>query len=235
MVPYQLTMMRLSRMCLQRVTARGNLLLYCLIQILPINGEPFDFGYWKKNWSECLEEHKIIPDVIAKKPPNWLEACYVIYSVSYGNHLSQFYIDEPPNDMKWKHENDSEYFTALLTGPDAPVDFDPSEREWLHWLVVNIPGNNYRKGEVLTEYEAPGDCYATGRHRYVFVVFKQPGNKKMKFHETTISKGEKDENRRAKFSTLGFAKKHGLGDPWAANFFITDLDDLFSDDNIQPL
>ena len=33
--------------------------------------------------------------------------------------------------------------------PDAPSRAKPSRREFLHWLVVNIPGNDIGQGEVL--------------------------------------------------------------------------------------
>lgn len=36
----------------------------------------------------------------------------------------------------------------LLIDPDAPSRQTPTFREWHHWLVVNIPGNDLKKGEV---------------------------------------------------------------------------------------
>jgi phosphatidylethanolamine-binding protein (PEBP) family uncharacterized protein len=38
--------------------------------------------------------------------------------------------------------------TLFVTDPDAPSRAEPSKREVLHWLVVNIPGNEIKKGEV---------------------------------------------------------------------------------------
>lgn len=28
----------------------------------------------------------------------------------------------------------------------------PTEKEWIHWLVVNIPGTNVKKGKTIVEY-----------------------------------------------------------------------------------
>lgn len=61
--------------------------------------------------------------------------------------------------------------------------------EWHHWLVVNIPGNDISRGDVLSEYIGAGPPEKTGKHilkniyhifvlglhRYVYLVYKQPG------------------------------------------------------------
>ena len=31
-------------------------------------------------------------------------------------------------------------FTLLMVDPDVPSPHDPKFRNWLHWMVVNIPG-----------------------------------------------------------------------------------------------
>lgn len=43
-----------------------------------------------------------------------------------------------------------------MTDPDAPSRKEPKFREWHHWLVVNIPGNDVKKGETLSEYVGSG-------------------------------------------------------------------------------
>lgn len=34
------------------------------------------------------------------------------------------------------------YYTLILTDPDAPSRAEPKLREWVHWVRVNIPGDN---------------------------------------------------------------------------------------------
>lgn len=46
----------------------------------------------------------------------------------------------------------NEYYTLIMTDPDAPSRESPKFREWHHWLVVNIPGNNIGQGEEKTGY-----------------------------------------------------------------------------------
>lgn len=43
-----------------------------------------------------------------------------------------------PN-VKFAGSTDKHY-SLLMVDPDAPSPDDPKMREWLHWIVVNIPG-----------------------------------------------------------------------------------------------
>lgn len=57
--------------------------------------------------------------------------------------------------IKWKADSDT-FYTLCMTDPDAPSRQEPKFREWHHWLVVNIPGNDISKGETLSEYVGSG-------------------------------------------------------------------------------
>lgn len=50
-----------------------------------------------------------------------------------------------------------------ITDPDAPSRETPTLREWNHWLVVNIPAKDLKKGEVLVDYVGAGPPYETGK------------------------------------------------------------------------
>lgn len=56
--------------------------------------------------------------------------------------------------------------------PDVPTR-KGYNREFRHWLVGNIPEENVAKGEVLAEYVGPAPPKGSGKHRYVFLVYKQ--------------------------------------------------------------
>lgn len=43
-----------------------------------------------------------------------------------------------------------------VSDPDAPSRANPKFREWKHWCVVNIPGADVSKGEVLAQYVGSG-------------------------------------------------------------------------------
>lgn len=123
--------------------------------------------------------------------------------------------------VEWEEADPSEFYTLLMTDPDAPSREEPKLREWHHWIVGNIPGNDVAKGEVLSAYVGAGPPKGTGLHRYVFLVFKQP--KKLTFDEprltNTSGKG------REKFNTKKFIEKYDLGVPVAGNFFQAQYDD----------
>lgn len=59
-----------------------------------------------------------------------------------------------------------------IADPDAPRR-GGYNREFRHWLVGNIPEENVAKGEILAEYVGPAPPNNTGKHRYVFLVYKQ--------------------------------------------------------------
>lgn len=107
-----------------------------------------------------------------------------------------------------------------MTDPDAPSRKNGTLREFQHWLVVNIPGDNIVKGDTLTEYVPSAPPVNTGFHRYIFLVFKQ--NSKLLFNESYKSNMNGD---RGNFSTRVFKNKYRLNDPFTGNFFLARYDE----------
>ena len=60
-------------------------------------------------------------------------------------------------------------FAHYIVDPDAPSRKEPKFREWHHWCVVNIPGADVGKGEVLSEYVGSGPPKGTGSLLYLFI------------------------------------------------------------------
>lgn len=116
-----------------------------------------------------MEKHKVVPDVIDSSPPAPLEVTYSQgIKVDGGNVLTPTKVKDPPL-VKWQAEKNA-FYALVMTDPDAPSRREPKFREWHHWLVGNIPGDNVSKGEVLTEYVGAGPPKNTGLHRYVLLV-----------------------------------------------------------------
>lgn len=61
----------------------------------------------------------------------------------------------------------------------------------------------------------------TGLHRYVFLVYRQPG--KLVFDEKRLT--NKSVDGRASFKISKFAEKYNLGNPIAGNFYLAEFDD----------
>ncbi|XP_010268334.1 PREDICTED: protein HEADING DATE 3A-like [Nelumbo nucifera] len=96
----------------------------------------------------------------------------------------------------------------VMVDPDAPNPCDPTMREYLHWLVVDIPeGTDATFGQEITSYEGPSPTIV-GIHRYVFALFRQSGR------QTTGAPGW-----RQNFCTRDFAELYNLGLPVAATYF----------------
>jgi phosphatidylethanolamine-binding protein (PEBP) family uncharacterized protein len=170
--------------------------------------------------ADKFKEHQVVPDVIANAPTEKVEVTYSSHNVDLGNVLTPTQVQHPPT-LKWTGDGNSLY-TLIMTDPDAPSRKEPKFREWHHWLVVNIPGTNINQGEVLAEYVGSGPPKGTGLHRYVFLVYKQPG-------KITDSEHGKLTNRsgdgRGCFKTSKFVQKHHLGEPVAGNFYQAEWDD----------
>ncbi|XP_019870681.2 protein D2-like [Aethina tumida] len=167
-----------------------------------------------------MQKLQVVPDVIDSVPPDTLEVKYQSGATpNNGNVLTPTQVKSPPT-VTWKTEGDNLY-ALCMTDPDAPSRQAPKFREWHHWLVVNIPGKDIGKGEVLSEYIGAGPPKNTGLHRYVLLVYKQPG--KINCDEPRL-KNNSGSNR-GNFSVRKFAKKYNLGNPIAGNFFQAEYDD----------
>ncbi|XP_075148656.1 protein D3-like [Haematobia irritans] len=170
--------------------------------------------------SKAMLLHEVIPDLLDEGPRETLKVTFGNgVTVNKGNELTPTQVQNEPN-VEWE-AGEGVFYTLLMTEPDAPSRNDLTMREWQHWLVVNIPGNNITKGTILSEYQGSGPDQGTGLHRYVYLLFKQP--KAIQFDETysaaTSTKG------RPHFSTRRFIKKYDLGIPIAGNFYEAQYDE----------
>nr|XP_018911681.1 PREDICTED: protein D3-like isoform X1 [Bemisia tabaci] len=169
----------------------------------------------------ALNESGIVPDVIDVFPENMLQIEYQNHKeVSFGNYLSCWDAIEQPVNISYPTEPNA-YYALIMTDPDCSLKESPTHRELQHWVLVNIPGANWTQGFCLTEYIGILRDYEFGVHRYVFLLYKQPG--KLKFTERVLDVRPVLESR-CKFSTRNFAKKYKFGDPIAVNFFMSDFD-----------
>eukprot|EP00124_Ichthyophonus_hoferi_P004236 Ihof_evm2s443 gene=Ihof_evmTU2s443 len=100
-------------------------------------------------------------------------------------------------------------YTLVMSDPDAPSRANPFLREFVHWIVVNIPGGDVEKGTTIAEYISPLPPKDTGLHRYVFVAYKQrctidPSNEKYLLANSNTS------SNRTGFHVAKYARQHEL-------------------------
>jgi len=185
-------------------------MLFCGCLIISVAGDSVE---------DAVKENQIVPDVIDKAPQKTIEVKYLSgVSASLGNELTPTQVKDIPTVMY--DADDTAFYTLILTDPDAPSRQNPMYREWRHWTVVNIPGNNIADGDTLFEYIGSGPPKDTGLHRYVFLLYKQAG--KIAVDEKRIGK---EGIPRMRTKAKDFAGKYNLGDPVAINFYQAQYDD----------
>lgn len=161
-----------------------------------------------------MMQNNIIPDVISAEPKAKLQVIYHNNCIlEAGNVLTVAQVKSMPV-VEWPME-DNQLYTLVMVDPDAPKSSKPTAREWNHWLVINIPGNNIPEGQTLVSYMGASPPKGSGTHRYVLLVYKQLSGK-IKLVERI------DPNKRAKFSIKNFATKYKLDNPIAGNFFMVE-------------
>ncbi|XP_030851186.1 protein D3 [Strongylocentrotus purpuratus] len=170
-----------------------------------------------------MEKHEVVPDIIDVVPEHVAEIAWSDdVMTNMGNELTPTQVKLPPTNISWPSEPNALY-TLVLIDPDAPSRKDRSVGEVLHWLVINIPGCQVNQGQVHAEHIGSGPREGSGLHRYIFLVYRQPG------HMTPPS-GEdayrpRNSERRIRWNARRFASEHDLGKPVAANFYVAQYDD----------
>uniref|UniRef100_G3MM66 Large ribosomal subunit protein mL38 n=1 Tax=Amblyomma maculatum TaxID=34609 RepID=G3MM66_AMBMU len=71
------------------------------------------------------------------------------------------------------HSEPDMLWTLVLTSLDSHLL--ENDKEYLHWFIGNIKGNQVLTGDVVCDYLQPFLPRGTGYHRFVFVLYKQEG------------------------------------------------------------
>ncbi|EQB77722.1 hypothetical protein CB1_000429006 [Camelus ferus] len=126
-----------------------------------------------------------------------------------------------PTSIAWDGLDPDKLYTLVLTDLDAPSRKDPKYREWHHFLVVSMKGNDISSGTVFSDYVGSGPPKGTGLHRYVWLVYEQ--NRPLECDEPILSNRSGDHH--GKFKVASFRKKYELGAPVAGTCYQAKCDD----------
>ena len=173
----------------------NNLLLLAAMPLMTISDSVKD----------SLTKSEVIPTVIHDKafiPKGFLTIQYDSgKEVTLGNNIRpadsqhvpriDFTLNLPSDASSTFNISKEDLFTLVVTDPDAPTKGDEKWSEYLHYLAVDVPLNTFNaenasstdqlstadlKGKTLWPYLGPAPPAKTGKHRYVFLLFKQtPG------------------------------------------------------------
>lgn len=140
----------------------------------------------------------------------------------YKPHLELTFlkVQNRPTCIEFEGCDATKLYTLALTDPDAPSRKDPKFREWHHFLVVNMKGNDVSSGCVKSDYVGSGPPKGTGLHRYVWLVYEQPGTLSCSEPDLTNRSGDS----RGKFKIQSFRKKYNLGAPEAGTCYQAEWD-----------
>ncbi|XP_022082074.1 protein D2-like [Acanthaster planci] len=168
-----------------------------------------------------MEAGGVVPDVIDVAPPSTAEVTWPSgVKAEMGNVVTPTQVQNQPT-VTWPAE-EGVLYTVVMTDPDAPSRANPKFREWRHWLVINVPGNEIAGGSARSEYIGAGPPKDTGLHRYVILIYKQTGRINP---DSVPLVSDSDFTGRAKWKVREFAQSHGLGNPVAGNFVQAEYDD----------
>ena len=135
--------------------------------------------YWFHALEECIKGVVVHqPDVYAQAFHNSipLHITYVASDSSTihahdGNTIPPEHTVSPP--FVTFNPAPSTRYTLIMTDPDAPSRANPTFREFFHWAVVNIPGNEVSQGDEICSYMGAGPPHGGGTHRYLFLLYQQ--------------------------------------------------------------
>ncbi|XP_075881934.1 phosphatidylethanolamine-binding protein 1 [Nelusetta ayraudi] len=163
----------------------------------------------------------LVLEEVEEKPAEALLVKYESVEIDeLGQELTPTQVQNRPTSIKWEGCDSAKLYTLALTDPDAPSRKEPKFREWHHFLVVNMRGNDVSSGRVLSDYVGSGPPKDTGLHRYVWLVYEQPGP--LSCSETPLTNRSGD--GRAKFKIRDFRTKYELGAPVAGTCYQAEWD-----------
>ncbi|XP_034667248.1 putative odorant-binding protein A5 [Drosophila subobscura] len=172
------------------------------------------------NVRRIMREMEVIPEILDEAPKGLLK-------VNYDNTMD---IEEgkmyTPKELKFEPKLDwnadpASFYTVLMICPDAPNRENPMYRSWLHWLVVNVPGQDVMKGQPIADYFGPLPPTNSGLQRYLFLVYQQPD--RMDFDERRLELSNVDGHKN--FDVQKFTQKYEMGAPVAGNIFQSKWDE----------
>ncbi|XP_018901067.2 protein D3 [Bemisia tabaci] len=185
---------------------------------------------------DILLAFDVFPTQLDNVPNYPITVEYRAGSVNFGTNFTETQVYEIPTQLSWPVEEnmrkEKKLFTMLLYGPDVPTRENPLKKyHWIHWIIINIPGNSWRKGQVVTEYRAWQPFYTNDVHRCIYLVYPQEAEEPIVYNETIVTTTSSDELR-GFFNKDVFARKYNLEMPYAINFFQLHLNGSEEEGNI---
>lgn len=98
-------------------------------------------------------------------------------------------------------------YAIIFYDLSAPYPSDPHNSPYLHYLVINVPGNNIADGDVLMDYLPPDPPRDSDAHTYYLEVYEQKASKRPYRH-----------TKRDNFDLDNFKETYGISAGPVASF-----------------
>src|SRR5690242_7999841 len=118
-----------------------------------------------------FETQALIPEILPSHPKRPLQVRFGDLAIEPGSSATPSQVRELPAVVDWAAEN-GQLYTVMMIDPDAPQRERPTNRDWLHWLVINVPGGHISQGQTIAEYIGAAPPKGSGKHRYILAVFQ---------------------------------------------------------------
>jgi len=121
--------------------------------------------------------------------------------------------------VQWAGAASGQFYTLIMVDPDAPTPRAPTMSPIMHWVAVNIPGDDLATGfsnatvavQELFPYHGPHPPVGSAPHRYGQFVFLQPTGK-VDFKPLPVS--------RVNWDYEAFLAQYRLGQKLASNYML---------------
>lgn len=102
-------------------------------------------------------------------------------------------------------------YTIICIDPDAPEPNNPAHRNWVQWMIINIPNSQLQLGDEIIPF---GHIkILSGCHRYVFYLFHQTSGRINNPYFTYYKRcnfTDSEERNRCGFNLDEFVRRYGL-------------------------
>ena len=193
-------------------------------------------GAWllnKGTYKSRFKNDEIIPDVIDDEPLELLTMEYKIDDEinklnEMATTLTPTQVQNMPYNLKFNRCDPNKLYTIILTDPDARDRIKHEFREWVHFVKINVNGNDLdNSGDIIIEYVGSGPPQSSGLHRYVWLVYEQSQGKIDidKCGQKKLAAAGTNGKGRPKWKAREFIKNNKLGPLVAGTFYNAEYDD----------
>ena len=127
---------------------------------------------------------------------------------------------EPHITFELDHSS-NDFYSLIALDHDFPSRENPSLKECVLWMVVNISKGDMKTGVPVLPYQGPSPGMGTGFHRIYFFLFRHP----TKFTNVQINTFKAYFENRESINIWKWASSLGVGEPTAADGFSCEWDE----------